>query len=108
MSHLLLEIGAPQRRISPYLRLYGTSLFRSFGVCNFTVSDYHAQSEDAVTMERYEQIYICLREVVKDVFSGPMYREGYFMMVLKDTRPGINNSSLRTKRRPEPIRREFT
>ena len=31
----------------------------------------------------------CLREEVNDVFSGPVYREGDFVMVLKDTRPGI-------------------
>ena len=33
-----------------------------------------------------------LREEVNDVLSGPVYREGDFVMVLKDTRPGINPS----------------
>ena len=33
-----------------------------------------------------------LRKEVEDIYSGPVYREGVFVMILKDTRPGINPS----------------
>ena len=32
-----------------------------------------------------------LREEVKDVYSGPVCREGEFVLILRDTRPGINH-----------------